>query len=444
MRRAVFTTRYTLLLLGSASIVQARNADTDNEQSSVNRLIVQEWLQDNFALKLKNKGGQLELAGLLTFQASGRSETINGNQLIGRSRFCERPNISYDIGMVWSGLYQAERSWGSFYIDMSNLEGIIGGEESSISLDRAYLGYRLLQRDDMTLDINVGRRFLGDVLSSTIQFNSQLDGIDMRWTKVSPLAADLYVQATAFVVDASNSQWAWAAEFGALGIGESGWNFQLSFIDWNHRGCSRSPDQDLGPDEAQYDNPRYRFANLQPQVSYEWNLDYGELQLPLSIYAGVSYNLSSQALLICPTDNPAPCQFYSPSCCTNQASCCDACPAAEIYVGKTPWAGFIGLTGGNLGKVGDWAFDLHYEYVQAQSIPQFDMAGIGMGNCPGFDFYSSGMGDTNFQGVFFRILQQVTRHITLQAMMEYSRSLDSCIGCPRTYLRGRVGCTYAF
>lgn len=451
-------------------------------------LALQEWLADNYAVKLKNTGGQLELASLIIAEGSAISEKINSVQQMGRCSSCKKPRYPLGISYIFNGKYSAARSWGIFYLRYSNAMGIVTGTSDQISLDRAYLGYRLMEGEGSSFEIDVGRRFVGDLLSSTVQFNTRMDGIDFRYATVYPSWAQIYLTGTAFLVDANAKQWAYGAELGLLQIADSGLNFQLSFIDWDTGGSSYVPGKRGSATEDLYckNNPRFRFRNIQPQLNYQWNSKWGERVYEFVVYAGASYNLAARACAIVNEGRPQPGSIGK--CCTpiewtpgNQYGClsgtdcvsCDGCtvgcvdpnccegtpvvpsggcelcpqdcccPPICMQIGKEPWAFFVGLTFGKPGRVGEVLADIHYEYVQAQAIPQFDVAGISLGNCNDFDFYSSGLGKTNFHGVAARLVYQVTQHISLQGIYQFATNIKD-IACPTRFSKGKFAVTYAF
>ncbi|MFZ4100128.1 MAG: hypothetical protein ACOYKZ_07390 [Chlamydiia bacterium] len=422
----------SLLVAAGAPLAAAEHAALSGGPDSSQAYILQEWMADNFGVKLKNKGGQLQLAGLVTFEGAGVSETINGEQMYGPCGRCEKPSFPFRGGFSLSGNYKAKHSWAVWYLNYSNVLGIEPGESDGLSLDRAYLGYAFIDDGERRLELNVGRRFIGDIMSSSVQFASQLDGFDMRYADVLPKAGDGYVEALLFIVNLETNHWAWAAEAGLLDIGESGFYCQLSWIDWrNIFGATSFIDSE---DEVviSFGDPRFQYANLQPQIGYNWEWSFWGLDQPFNLYAGASYNFAARSLTITNCgDKPEPGDFCG-------------CPAKCIEVGREPWAAFVGLTVGDLGEPGNWLADIHYELVQAQAVPQFDVEGVGRGNCAHYDFYESGLGDTNYQGVAMRVLYQITAHITVQASYSYSQSLNNDIGCPTCFQKGKCAVTYAF
>jgi hypothetical protein len=407
--------------------------------NSAQAVILQEWLADNFAVKLKNKGGQLQLAGAIAVEGAGVSEKINGNQMRGECGPCEKPNYPFTVGFTLNGSYKAPRSWAVFYLNFGNDMGIKPGQTDGISLDRAFFGYAFIDNGDQRLELNLGRRFIGDIFNSSIQFDSQLDGLDVKYADVIPKVGDFYIQGAVFLVNQLTNHWAWAAEAGLLNVAETGLYMQLSFIDWYKGGkTDLELETSIGVEDMfAVHNPRYRFMNLQPQIGYEFQIPLWGKERDINFYGAVSYNFLARPLTIQNSGKPEPYSFCNECC-----DCC--CPPKCVNIPRAPWAGYVGVTIGDLGEPGDFLCDLHYEYVQAQSVPEFDLAGIGLGNCQKNDLYASGMGVTNYQGVAFKALYQITPHITAQTSLVYSQTIDNGIACPVEYAKGKLGFTYAF
>ena len=427
------------LIVAAAPLVGAEESADRAGPQTAQAVILQEWLSDNFAVKLKNKGGALQLAGLIFVEGSGVSEKINGNQMMGECGRCAKPNYPFKVSFALNGSYKASRSWGNFWISYGNNMGINPGEADGLSLDRAFLGYALIDNGDQRLEINMGRRFLGDIFNSSVQFDSQLDGLDMKYADVIPKVGDFYIEGAVFLVNQLTNHWAFAAEAGLLNVGETGFYAQLSFIDW-YKGGKTDLELDTADgleDMYAVGNPRYRFMNLQPQIGYEFPVSFWGKEQDVNFYGAFSYNFLARPLTVRNEGKPEPYSFCNDCC-----DCC--CPPVCVQIPRDPWAAYAGVTVGRIGKPGDWQADLHYEYVQAQAIPSFDLAGIGLGNCMRNDLYSSGLGDTNYQGVAFKALYQLTPHITAQTSLVYSHTIDDEIGCPAEYAKGKLAFNYAF
>jgi hypothetical protein len=427
------------LAVATTPLFGAENSAQSGGPNSAQAVILQEWMADNFAVKLKNQGGQLQLAVLITVEGAGVSEKINGVQMRGSCGRCSKPNYPFSVGYALNGSYKAPRSWGVFYLSFGNDMGIDPGEVDGLSLERAFFGYALIDDGDRRLEINLGRRYLGDIFNSSIQFGQQLDGLDMKYADVIPRVGDFYIEGAVFLVNQLQNHWAYAFEAGLLNIAGTGLYGQLSFINWK-KGGATALDVDTGEAVEEflaYNNPRYQFMNLQPQIGYEFSMPiFGEEQ-DVNLYGAVSYNFLAEPITISNQGKPQPNSFCN-ECCDN------CCPPACVSIPQAPWAGYVGVTVGDLGKPGDWQADLHYEAVQAQAVPEFDLAGIGLGNCMKNDIYACGMGSANYHGVAFKALYQITAHITAITSLQYSHTLDNDIACPAEYAKGKLGFNYAF
>ena len=54
------------------------------------------------------------------------------------------------------------------------------GTNGKLKVDRAYFGYRLVDHDQHTSDIEFGRRGMSTIFDSKLQFGSNFDGVNFK------------------------------------------------------------------------------------------------------------------------------------------------------------------------------------------------------------------------------------------------------------------------
>ena len=100
-------------------------------------------------------------------------------------------------------------------------------------------------------------------------------------------------------------------------------------------------------------------------------------------------------------------------------------------------AGYVGFNMGELRKRGDYSFDINFQYVQPQAIPDFDFAGIGKGNSDNIGLYttnydgtggattsSTAVGKANYLGGQVEVLYLFSSNLTISQSFKISQSLD--------------------
>jgi hypothetical protein len=120
-------------------------------------------------------------------------------------------------------------------------------------------------------------------------------------------------------------------------------------------------------------------------------------------------------------------------------------------------AGYVGFSIGELKKKGDWAFDINYQVVEAQSIPDFDVQGIGLGNAADTGFYTAtikGTGDpntrktaggnTNYRGFQLTLDWLLTNQLDFQQSWQQSITLQKNIGKFHRYKQYEIEFIYSY
>jgi len=100
---------------------------------------------------------------------------------------------------------------------------------------------------------------------------------------------------------------------------------------------------------------------------------------------------------------------------------------------------------GEVLKEGDWSFEIQYQYVQAFSIPDKDVSGIGRGNVHKDSITGpAARGNTNYKGWRFEGLCAITDDLTVDSILEFSQDVDPSIGGSHHYSKFEIETIYAF
>lgn len=456
--------KYFLLLAVTVGIVSAASAfaqgqDESRFQEELNERdfdALREYLKSKRTLDIAEKACNLTISGDVRTEWRHLNEKCHGKKVrggdatnraglpISRNDFDIECNLRFD--------YVAERTWAVAHLQYDNSAGVDGnghpcgnilngkskkqkkhkcdegrcekcktedfdcfadpegwhgsGGCSDLCLKKAYMGYNICVEGDSRFDIELGRRGnLYLVFDSKVQFLSRLDGILLKYDSSWESVADWYVHAAGFLVDERVNQFAWITEIGFLGIYDTGFDFKYSFIDWEKHGKNR----------CFAHNPEgFRFMNSQFTLAY--NLDPQYLNRPVKFYGAIIWNHDGHS-------------FW--------AHC-------KKFHGKN-LAWYTGVLIGEVKKEGDWAVELIYQVVQARSIPDDDMAGIGRGNVLDDSFTSlTRRGNTNFRGWRLEGLYAVTDNITLDTIFEWTKADDNNIGGSHNFSKFELEAIYAF
>lgn len=342
-------------------------------------------------------------------RGSGTFDPNKNNLPISRNDFDIEFNLRFD--------YVCDRAWAVAHVQYDNSAGVDDNGKSceedpkgyhgsgfcdDLCLKKAYWGYNLCCDGSSRFDIEVGRRNLYNVFDSKIQFLSRFDGILLKYTDSWECVADLYLYWAGFVVDERVNHFAWVTEFGFLNIADTGFDFKYSFIDWAKRGRNRCLER----------NPigmRFRIS----QFTFVYHFDPEILCVPAKLYGAFLWNHNNNR--------------------------------NHLTHGKRENLGwYVGFTVGEVVEEGDWAFDLQYQVVQAEAIPDDDVSGIGRGNVLNESFTQVGRGNTNYKGWRLEGLYALTDNLTIDSILEWSRQETKSIGGRHHYSKFEVEAIYAF
>ncbi|MBN4067084.1 hypothetical protein JYU14_03270 [Simkania negevensis] len=267
--------------------------------------------------------------------------------------------------------YKTENAWMSTGLEFRNMMGNMSGASDGINLERALIGYNILQDATSRLDIEVGRTRLDDVFDSKIQFNSRMDGILLGYANVFEGVGDLVLHGAIFLYDDVTDHYSWVAEGALHNIMDTGTYFKYSFIDWSKAGATRfANDQNTG-----FRSVRNEFKNSQFTLGYKFNPEF--LNLPAHVYGAFLINTAGKVR--------------------------DGTESLSTNGKKANKAWYAGLSVGEVKKMGDWSVGANYQSVEAQAIPDRDINGIGLGDVRSADFFATtpatpAIADTNYKG----------------------------------------------
>lgn len=421
------------------------NDKTDPDSKDMDAL--RRWLRDKRFITMKEIGGDLSLSGEVRSEFQAVNERTNGiqqrdNPNLAPNFPAAKPMYAWDVEVNLMLDYRTERTWAAIKIEFDNDMGIRSGTTRNIRLEKAYLGGRILPGDTIIIDAEIGRRNLFNVFDSKVEFSSLYDGALFRFNKAFESIGDFYLNLGPFLVDDITNHYAWVAELGALGIGNTGMNLKYSIIDW-YRPGGENEDGNTAYQTALI-NQRYRFLVSQALAYYQFYPKWIGKKV-IKVYAAGLMNhfaLSSKIVGMHPKGEPTV-----------------TIPTEIIPTGgrKARFAWYAGVSIGIVRKQGDWAIDANYQWVQAQAYPDFDNLGIGRGNAAGVGLYTlnangsgggttplTAGGNTNFKGFEIEGLYAITNNLSVQQNFRYSNTLNTNIGPNEKYRQYEMEFIYAF
>ena len=253
-----------------------------------------------------------------------------------------------------------------------------------------------------------------------------MDGILFKYNQSFDRLGDFYVYGGPFVVNERNDHYSYVGELGLLNIWNSGLFAKYSLIDWDTKdSADKFPFIDDDTREQRSKKLEFQFLNSQVLLGYKF--------VP---------NILARKTTI----------FYAAALVNHAAE-----GVPQTHGKKKNWAGYAGFSIGEARKKGDWSFDTNYQWVQAQSIPSFDVLGIGKGNVDRVGFYrevsggtqfatssSTAVGSTNYRGWTMQLLYLWTNNLTMFQSWSQSISLDDNIGPFMRFKMYEIELIYAF
>jgi hypothetical protein len=434
MERAMHFKRTLSAMLALSAVAGTGYADTeyptDNAPETKDVQFLRNWFKTKRAVSIQEKGGDLSISGAVRFDYNGRTGKIGSNnkvydsstQNLAKNEFKSRVDLFFD--------YRTCHTWAHIKLKFNNKMGIINGTTNKLVLEKAIFGYRVFDNGKSAIvDLEAGRTKLYNFFDSKIQYNAMLDGASLRFADSFDRVFDLDARYAFGIVSYQDNQYVHVGEVDFMDVAETGLYFKYSYTHWRKHGSSSlwETGDGGGPWSAiatLSDNPQFKFQISQFLLGYA--IDPEVLRFPLKIYGAFLMNHAAE-------------QISSPVNITSKD--------------RNAW--YMGFTAGQVAKRGDWSLEVVYQAVGAQSVPDFDMAGIGNANEAGsllYAFKSPGtaltpFGNTNFKGWTGEFMVGLTNNISLLVQIDWSKQRKAQIGtAPLTYdyRRAGVSAIYAF
>jgi hypothetical protein len=406
-------TRRIVLLSSAVLFTSMAHAVDDVNDEDIQAL--RDWINSKRMITVRELGGQLSISGEVRTEMQASTATRNGVAEYGRGS--DRPSNAYDVEFNLGIDYRTENTWSAARIKFDNDAGITAphlgsGTTDKIKVDKAYFGYRLVDGDRHTMDIEVGRKGLFLVFDSKLQFLSNFDGVSFKDSYAVDKVGDFYYQLAAFMVNERKDQAAYATELGVLNVANTGFYTKYSLIDWDTKQIEKVPEE-------------FHFIISQLLLGYKFIPQPWDKVV--NFYFAGLYNHRARPVEL--TDHK-----------------------------RANYGGYVGFSIGQIKKAGDWTFEANYQVLAAQCVPAFDVSGIGIGNRKDHSFYShikkgdihrntdrnDTDGNVNYRG--YRLVFQYMLTNNLNIFQEWSQSitLDDSFGPFRKFKQYEVELIYAF
>jgi len=408
------------------SFLLADTLDRDHEIDVDDVRSIREWLNTKRQVTVKEKGGALSISGEVHTAFQIANERSNGIKQRAPNGATDRAAKTFDIKANFMMDYRTDRTWAAIRLKFDNKAGIFGGTKDRINLDRAFLGARLIEQENYTTDVEIGRRRLSNIFDSKIEFGSLFDGILVSYDSGLENIGNFYTHVGAFIVDQRQDHYAYIGEVGLMNIANTGFYTKYSLIDWDTHNYSNHLKEKKECKEALYCNLNQRFEFIVSQLLLGYRFIPKKFNKVVILYAAGLYNHAAKKLAI-----------------TNYH--------------KMNWGSYVGFSLGELKKTGDWSFDANYQLVAPQALPDFDSNGIGLGNAADTGFYTvnidgsggattrkTAAGNNNFRGYQLTLQYLLTNNITLFQSWQDSKTLYNNIGPHRSFKQYEIEFIYGF
>jgi hypothetical protein len=416
---------YLFLIILFPLYFYAQDLSDDGKLEDPDMEALRKWIREKRMITIKELGGDLSLSGEVRVEMQGFNEKRNGVDQRGKNSPTTKPDYALDVEVNLIFDYHNDRTWGIVKLEYDNDMGVISGSTGRIALEKGYFGARLIDGETFNLDGEIGRRNLGNVFESKVQYATLFDGALLKFNKAWESIGSFYSNVAAFLVDDFYNHYGEVIEIGLLRIANTGFYAKTSFINWKKH-YSKS---DLANSELRRaKNLRYDFMISQLILGYQGAV--GKQKKYLKVYLGGLVNYLAKKM---PFTN-------------------------NITNDKYRYAFYIGTSYGRVLKAGDWACDVNFQYVMPQAVPEYDSAGIGLGNAQGVGFYTlktngtgglitnrkNAVGRTNFKGFSFEVLYAISNNLTLLQNFQVSSKLTNKVGPKMNYKKYEMEFIYAF
>jgi hypothetical protein len=407
--------------------------DKSNANNKTDPEALKRWLSDKRMITTKEIGGDLSLSGEVRVEFQDTNARKNDKKQLGQHSATGKPAQSWDVEVNLLLDYRSDYTWASIKIEFDDDMGVRSGKMDKIRLEKAYLGGRLVAGDTLTFDAEIGRRYLINVFDSKLEFGSLFDGVLFRLNKAFVSIGDFYFNTGVFLVDDKTNHYGFVGELGMLHILNCGLGAKYSVVDWRKH----------FPNPLK--NDRYQFVEQQVTLFYQWNPSWIWKKL-IKVYAAAVSNLIADDLVLA--------DFYPPGVPIPKQS-----PAGipTKNFGKQNWGWYAGVVVGQLRKQGDWSIETDFQWVQAQTVPDYDFSGIGRGNVARQGLYTTNIdgsghytiaenavGPCNYYGFEVDALYAFTNNLTIEEKFVWSHTLDKQLGPNLKLSQFEVEFIYAF
>ena len=259
----------------------------------------------------------------------------------------------------------------------------------------------------------------------------------LKYSSTWECFADWYINLGGFVIDERSNHFGWVTELGLLDIIDCGLDVKYSFIDWKKNGKNSF---------GKHNPIGQKFRNSQITMIYHFDPEMLCCH-PMKLYGAFLYNHAAKKFKTgCDwhchggdSKDPEP-QGDEKEHGSHGSHGSDDCDKHD----KKASAWYVGLRIGEVVECGDWAFDLQYQYVQAQAVPDGDVNGIGRGNVQDERLTSHGRGNANYKGWRAEFLYGITDNLSVDTTFETSREINREIGGKHHYSKFQMEAIYAF
>jgi len=415
-------------------IAQGVDTHFESKEQEHDMEALRRWLQDKRLVSLKELGGDLSISGEVRSEAKLTNERLKAQgegaefiQQRGMNSATGKPTLAWDVEFNLMLDYHTDRTWAAMKVEFDNVMGNRSGTTNRVKLEKAWLGGRLIDQDTFTWDAEIGRRYLGNVFDSKLQFGSLFDGGLFRFSKAFNEIGDFYTNIGAFVINTEANHYGEVMEMGALKIANSPFNMRYSIINW-YRHYSQAElankTPQVGPGGTIYEQP-WRYLVNQYTIFYQTYPAWFGKNL-FKIYAAGLWNPIAKGI-------------------------------PQTGGRKANFGFYTGISLGLVKKGGDWAIDANYQWAQAQVAPGIDCSGMSRGNAAGSGFLTSNQDGSglittkanafspfDYQGIDIDALYAFTSNLTMQQHFAWSWTLNKNIGPNDVTKQYEVEFIYAF
>ncbi len=377
---------------------------------------VREWINTKRQVSVREVGGNLSISAEVATNFQFTNETVKGIRQRSPGGATDVYGRGMEIAYKLMFDYRTEWTWLAAKLKFKNRAGLFGGTADKIRLDKAYWGVRLMEKDALTLDVEVGRRSLGDVFDSKVEFEALFDGVLLRYEQGFEIIDTVYVHAGAFVIDQRKDHLGYAGELGLLDIADTGLFAKYSLIDWDTKHTNYDPLE------------RKKFDFIVSQILLGYRFVPKKLDKEVRLYAALLYNHEAKPREI-----------------TDWHRAGTGC--------------YVGFIIGKTRKKGDWSLESNYELLEAQAVPTYDVGGVGIGNAADAPLYfnynattkknvsttrKTAAGNGNWQGYDIIFSYLLTDNLNFKQVWSQSTTYDHKIGPLRHYKQYELDLIYAF